>query len=402
MKPRHLCVVDPNVTDDAGHYAGYIASFCKEVQRRGLSVRVLANRDVSPELQTDLGAEPVFRYGLFHRFRRAWWAARIPEPIRSNWAYYADLHAAMRSVDANWIVLVPTIDHRHMLAWGWWLGLRPTRRLPSVVMLLRYNYTEFDGEPRWRPEARWARSALRILEKAGRGRLRIATDSDRLAREYRQLTRLDVEVFPIPHTDDVTIRRTPVGPANPGTVRFVSLGDARTAKGFAVLVEAIKLLHRQRRTEGIEFVLQSKVAPTGQDAARSARDELAGLGLENVHLIDEILTRKTYLVLLHDADVIVIPYSRRLYHSRTSGPFCEALAAGKPVIVTHDTWMSDQLTRFGAGLTIGDGDTGDLARAILEARAHYQQLAEQARSSSAAWIDIHNPVRFVDALLKDG
>jgi len=397
--PRQLLVVDPNLADDSGHYAAYLESFRDEVIRRGLTLRVLANRKVGPRIQSALAAEPVFRYDLFHAFPRARWMGRIPAPILSNSAHFVDLRTGLRGADRRSLVFVPTIDHRHMLAWGWWLSLRSRGRLPHVVMLLRYNYTEFVGQLRWRPEVRWARRALRLLERAAHGRLRLATDSERLAEEYRELTGLDIEVFPIPHTDDVVHHRAASRTDESARLRFVSLGDARTAKGFAVLAEAIKLLHARGQADGIEFVLQSRVVAAGQDAARTARNELAARAFDNVALVDEELERGAYLDLLYGADVVVIPYSRQLYISRTSGPFCEALAAGKPVIVTDDTWMSDQLSGRGAGVTVADGDPADLVRAILETRDRHRELSDRAAKARAAWVEIHNPVGFVDALL---
>ena len=83
-----------------------------------------------------------------------------------------------------------------------------------------------------------------------------------------------------------------------------------------------------------------------------------------------------------------------------SGPFVEALALGKPVVVTEDTWMSAQLARFGAGLTVRDRDPEDLARAICAARDGYEHLAEQASARQESWIAYHNPDNFVKELLK--
>jgi hypothetical protein len=70
------------------------------------------------------------------------------------------------------------------------------------------------------------------------------------------------------------------------------------------------------------------------------------------------------------------------------------------VIVTQDTWMSDQLQEYGAGVTFADGNVDDLARAICEARGQYPHLAQQAQSRQSAWVAYHNPDNFVSELLK--
>jgi glycosyltransferase involved in cell wall biosynthesis len=398
-----LCVIDPSVTGDVGHYTGYVRSFKGEVLDRGLDFRVLAGRGVADELRPALNAEPVFRYHLFHDFRRGPLSRRVPVPLPSNWNFYTDLRRPLGRAAPQWLLFMPTIDHRHMLGWALWLMGRRRRRLPRIVLLFRYSYRALDGDG-WRPTVRWARPGFRILERLGRGRLRLATDSSRLAAEYRRLTRIPVDVFPIPHTEDIGprpghgLRR---GRGEGEAVRFVSLGDARIWKGYPVLAEAIKLLHHNGQMDGIEFVLQSNIALSGQQDALRARDELTALGLDNVRLTDGVLSRERYLELLLESDVVVLPYAWARYRSRTSGPCCEALAAGKPVIVTEDTWMSDQLA-VGAGVTAVDGDPADLARAILEVRSRYRELAEAARRGRAEWLDRHNPVRFVDALLGSG
>lgn len=63
--------------------------------------------------------------------------------------------------------------------------------------------------------------------------------------------------------------------------------------------------------------------------------------------------------------------------------------------------MSDQLVRFGAGVTFCDGDAKDLAQAILKARAEYPELAARAQANRSAWIKFHNPKVFFQMLLSD-
>jgi len=72
----------------------------------------------------------------------------------------------------------------------------------------------------------------------------------------------------------------------------------------------------------------------------------------------------SYAALLESVDVVLVPYWREIYWSRTSGIVLEAIASGKPIIVTSDTWMSDELQRWGAGIGIPNRDPRALADAI--------------------------------------
>ena len=48
--------------------------------------------------------------------------------------------------------------------------------------------------------------------------------------------------------------------------------------------------------------------------------------------------------MLRAADVLLMPYRVDTYKERTSGVFCEALSAGKPVIVSQGSLMGLQNT----------------------------------------------------------
>ena len=106
-----------------------------------------------------------------------------------------------------------------------------------------------------------------------------------------------------------------------------------------------------------------------------------------------------YHALLNSADVVLCPYSRARYQT-TSGPFTEALAAGKPVLVTADTWMSDQLRQYGAGVVCGDQTPESIMEAILRLKQEYPALARQAADRRERWCAVNNPLSFVNALLR--
>ncbi|HEY2132440.1 MAG TPA: glycosyltransferase, partial [Acetobacteraceae bacterium] len=101
---------------------------------------------------------------------------------------------------------------------------------------------------------------------------------------------------------------------------------------------------------------------------------------------------------LHEADLVLLPYWRSIYTARTSGVFMEALAAGKPVIATRDSWMSDQLATQGAGVLCDDCNAADLARAIRQAALELVQLTAKARGSRGSWLAKHNPRALVQAI----
>jgi glycosyltransferase involved in cell wall biosynthesis len=170
-------------------------------------------------------------------------------------------------------------------------------------------------------------------------------------------------------------------------------------KGFGILVGAMDVLASSRRLGGLTVTIQTNLNSADEALASPLLAHLRRLDGSAVRLLDGPLDQAAYQAELTAADMVLLPYIASEYGSRTSGPFAEALAAGKPVIVPRATWMSDQLHRFGAGLTFADGDAVDLARAITEGLTRIPELAGKANLGRAAWLRTHNPASFVDHLL---
>jgi glycosyltransferase involved in cell wall biosynthesis len=398
--PRALWIVDPSIRDGLGHYAEYARAVADAGRAAGAQVRVLAHRRLTAEVATALGGEAVFRYDFWHRFVAVPKLGGLLDPPVANMVTWRELRRVLGSGPGpSGVVFAPTTDHRQLIAWAAWIRGVPAAHRPTVCLLLRYTCHDV-GASRRSSAAGWVRLGLAALERLGGGRVRLLTDSARLAAEYAALTALPVEVVPIPHTTDLALARS--APARPPArpVRFVALGDARTEKGFALLADAVQRLHGEGRLAGIEFVIQSHIASPVYAGLSAPRAELSRIGPPAVHLIDGVLSRKAYAELLREADVVLLPYSRRVYHARTSGPFTEALAAGKPVIVTADTWMSEELEQHGAGLTFRDADVTSLAEAILAASDRLDELSRAAVSCRAAWVHRHSPSALVGALFQ--
>jgi glycosyltransferase involved in cell wall biosynthesis len=400
---RGLWIVDPSVRDELGHYAAYARAVAEAGRAAGASVRVFAHRGVVARLAVTLGAERTFRYDFWHRFVALPKLGALVDPPVANFVMWRELRRALgRGPGPDGVVFAPTIDHRQLLAWAAWMRSVPAAERPTLCLLLRYTFVDVDAVRPVACAAAWARLGFAALKRVGGGRVRLLTDSARLAAEYASLTPLPVEVAPIPHIGDLSdssVSLTQPGLRPDRAVRFVSLGDARTEKGFALLADAIQWLDAAGKLTGLEFVIQSFIASPVYAALATPRAELSRIGSPAVRLVEQVLSRQAYAELLGGADVVLLPYTRRVYFARTSGPFTEALAAGKPVIVTADTWMSEELERHGAGLTFRDGDAADLAGTILRAKEGLTELSQAARARRGAWLRRHSPAAMVLTLL---
>jgi len=401
-----ICVVDPWLRDYVGHSFNYANSIGREIRSRGLKFRVVGARDCMPSIQQLLPVEPIFRPLPMESSNRNNWAARVFEKCAKlglNYARFSGDLATVdaRSMDGRWILFLENARHFNLLAWSRWLHHFQPARAPAFVVMLWCSY--FDKRRgRWGETTPLVRLAFRMLERAShKYRIRLVVDSQQLADEYRSLTRLPVGILPLPYTCDLLPRnigalRFPLGRA----INVLLPGRPSLGRGIATLAMAIKRLVDHGQLSDLTFTLQDYQTPVREPELDRAIAMLRQLDLPALHVVQKPLEEKEYYQMMSEADLVVLPYFQEDYYAMSSGPFVEALALGKPVVVTEGTWMSTQLERFGAGLTVRDRDADDLARAICAARDNYRYLAEQAAARRESWIAYHNPQNFVDELIK--
>lgn len=389
-RARAFCIVDPNLKDIVGHYFAYDAAVANGARQAGYQPIVLAHRDVESELAASVGAQPVFSEDIWAGPLPAGRIPRLRARLKANLSFGLTLAARLLKLrlPPHSVVFVHTFIDRQMLG----LALLPLllfwHRSITYVFLLRYQPHFYNSHT--------GRIALRLMERLAEWwNLRLATDSERLAALYQTQTTLPIEVLPIPHTP-AEIRANPVSGRRRGDrCRLVSLGNARDEKGIFEIFAAIRHLHRIGEGGRFEFVVQCN------DAAPDVAKAIATMAAENLSeciLLHEKLEEEEYQQQLSEADIVLLPYWRSIYQARTSGVFVEALAVGKPVIATRDTWMSDQLEKHGAGLLCEDRDALDLVRAIKDAAANLDELRDRARQRQSQWVTCHNPYTLAAAV----
>ncbi len=389
---RLFHIIDPNLRDLVGHYFEYDRAVAEGAAARGYKPIIMAHRAVEPEIARRVGAHAVFTrdiWGLASRGGSR--ISRLLDKLRDNARFLLDLRRGLRQfgLTPGSVVFVHTFIDRQILG----LALLPlvAGRTMDVrfVFLLRYQPDFYLGPV----------SALgfRLIACVARfRRIHLTTDSQRLGEQLARLTSRLVHVLPIPHVPPM-IPETRDHDSVPPTC-FVSLGNARDEKGILEILEAIRILHDRGQSRGLRFILQcNDAAPDIQ----AAIDAFRARTIPGCDLLSEKLTSDDYYNLLQAADVVLLPYWRSIYFARTSGVFMEALSAGKPVIATSDTWMSDQLDPLGAGVLVPDRSSEGLVDAILRAASTLAPLTEKACRDRDHWRATHNPealVAAVDAL----
>lgn len=381
-------IVDPNLRNVVGHYFEYDRTVAEGAAENGYETIILANRDVEPAIAARVGAHPVFTRDIWGLAGAGSFLARAIGKLRDNGRFLLDLKGAIRrfGLPRGSVIFAHTFVDRQFLA----LALLPLllwfKRDVRYVYLLRYQPDFYRGPV--------SNLAFRLIERLARRRaIHLTTDSARLSDQLGGLTSCPVHVLPIPHVPPV--QPEAAAERDPGVTTFVSLGNARDEKGIFEILDAIRILHRRGQLDGLRFVLQcNDAAPDVQ----AAIDRFVADDIPNCELLFDKLDTNEYYGLLWDSDIVLLPYWRSIYFGRTSGVFMEALSAGKLVIATGDTWMSDQLAEHGAGLVCRDRSAEVLAALMLRAAANRDALTATARDNRARWMETHNPRALAGAI----
>jgi glycosyltransferase involved in cell wall biosynthesis len=399
-----LVLVDPLLKDFAHHHFNYDMAIVRAARERGMPARLLANRAASDGVIAELQAEPVLRPLAYEPIRfELLNRLRIGPALQFLYAVivrFLDLRKHLgSSVPRSTMVFVPTCDARNLAAWILWCACQSSATSPVVFLMLRFPCVRKDDEPLSGAIRAGYALSLRFLPRLDAAeRIKLCTDSKLLAQQYGELTRRHIAVLPIPHTEAFvagpTVDRK--GRDSRASV-IVALGDARKEKGFDILVDAIITAASSKLGGELVFKVHCPVHATHLEMQRHV-DRLSKLAPGNVHLIQAFLSAEEYYSLLESADIVVMPYRQESYASRTSGPLIEAMAAGKIVIGTDRTWLSEEIAKYGGGLTFRDCDSDDLSLAIMTAHRDRTILLELASSGSKAVRAEHNPENFLDCL----
>lgn len=394
-----FCILNPNLKDLLGHYFEYSYSLMKIIEKRGYEFLVLTNKEAETSVTEKLPVKKVFSKEIWHvrpSLCKSHFGRKV-NTILENVRYYLIIRRILNKeiVTPDWVIFCDTLCHNQMMAWAWWINYIPKHKRPRLILLFRYSSSWFDF---WSDHKTMSK-VFKMFKKAALGeRLILCSDSSRLKKEYARFTDLPIYVVPIPHTSHPILlgdsRVTDYSNERP--LRIGSLGGARDEKGYIEILETIKIINKKEIFRRFEFLIQASGAAL---ELLEATKEVEAMNLQNVRFIYDVLDSEEYYKLLQNIDVVLLPYWRSIYESRTSGILTESLAAGKPVIATLDTWMSDQLQAYDTGLTCRDRDPEDLARAIIEMYLRKDEFRAKAIRAKDRWLFDHNPEALLEVLL---
>jgi glycosyltransferase involved in cell wall biosynthesis len=291
------------------------------------------------------------------------------------------------AVGRNDIIFAEMLAPRNLAGWLCWLRSFPKGREPTLALHLGYAAERFGST------AELAKLIDSLKQSGKLVRTRFVTDSDMLREKYQAILLQPLSVLPVV----ISRRASECYKSSGRPPDFASLGNARQEKGFAEILAAVDILNANGRPPDARFTLQSSDPDTLSAAALA---NFRSATARTVSLITTPLDDDSYLRLLKEADVLLLPYHLEKYHDRTSGIFCEARTSGKPVITTEGSYLGLEVLREGTGWLVRNRDPDSLAQAIRRAICELEPVAARCAELMPRYKPMFHPDTFVSQLLE--
>ncbi|MBI1778552.1 MAG: glycosyltransferase [Proteobacteria bacterium] len=389
-----LVILDPDLATFGGHNFNYLEGIVGEARSRGIDTRVFGYRGIKPEVAKALGA-----VGHFAVLGRAALTDVDGGPkIRAAWTHVVlnavfarDLQPLTQELGPETLVLVPAASSRQLFALAQWLALIAPPSLPQLVCLFRYDLAAYAGEEEFLgvPAAVLAslkRPAILCCE----------TEANALAHQTALQLRFLTMPFPFPVPE-----RVPSNPKTGDRPRVGYFGDGRYMKGFHLLPG----LAEMALAANAAYRLWVQTFDTGDDPDAKGHllslRRLAARDAEAVVLLDGTVDSARYRRFMLDCQIVLLPYHAPTYRRASSAIFCEAVSAGRVVVVPEETWMCEALRRLGVEpLTFRDWSVPALDGVLRQAASDLPRRRQEAERIAVHWNAGNGPKPVLDQLTR--
>ncbi|MEI6071060.1 MAG: glycosyltransferase [Verrucomicrobiae bacterium] len=401
---KHLLICEEALTDYSGHFFTWIKAIRTIHLAAGARVTVAANRNVTPEIQKEIGAIPTYSHNIWDdSYYHPNPVIRYAGVFLHNWRVYTQTAHLLKQIGPVDLILLPACRIHHLIAWrllcARYLGKKFQRLLFFILTseaIYNPDFTAFH----FKKSSLLLKATLRTFAGLTRhGGVVPAGDSHITCHEYETFSGLPFRVLPSPGAALIYAKLSAgAGSSGPRThdagPRFVMLGLSGYDKGTDLVQDAVMGYLEKNPVSPARFVIQwSKPVVTPDGTTIPIRDALRNA--PQIQLIEGSLSDVEYRAEFAQADFLLLPYRRRIYFNRISGVAVEAACSGIPMIVTENTWLSWALEEFGAGVTVKNDSAADLVRKITHCFENWKALAQQAKDRKAVALEKNSTDRYL-------
>lgn len=340
-------------------------------------------------IRQEFNAIPIFTHNSWgDSYNSSGLVRRYANVFLHNWRLLRQTRKVLKQTGPVDVVLLTSVRIYHLMAWRLLSKLYLGKYFNRVILFQLMSEAIYDPSYQsftFKKTALLIKNVLSGFKKEIENkRVILAGDSHVTANEYSTLAGVPFRVFPSP-VMGLNVAITKQESSEFAPVVFTLLGVSFIDKGIDVLQEAVLLLLEKEPQLNALFVIQWSMQTIDFDGNPVLIDERLRKS-DKVKLLENVLTEQEYKEYMQQSDFIVLPYRRSIYFNRLSGVAIEAATAGIAMIVTENTWLSWAMDEFGAGVTVRDGDSKDLAEKILYCVNHKKRLTTFASERKlVAW-----------------
>jgi glycosyltransferase involved in cell wall biosynthesis len=373
--------ISPDWVDEFGHFGRWERTVRVAANARGFDYRTLASKALAPGHGA---AIPAFTHPTLSD--RPFDAASFESELRTQLL-------AFQHVDHRSLVCFYTADIWHLPSL---LAIAADK--PETIFaanLMRAHRHIADALRVREPWSDAIRSLLATaLEAAEGSNLVVCIDTDAAADDVRALTGVRIPVWPMITVADPLVLQAASVERTTQTIRVVAPVQTQGSKGFDEVVEFAERVSPRLRSGEWSLTTRLDPIPTSREA------RLVGLVARLVaaggEVIEGSLTDQQFARLLGTADVIVLPYHRDVFRTRTSGLLLDVVAAGKPTVTVRGTWPGDLVQRYRIGRTFHEGDVDAMVRAVARVISQLPRVTGRLADAREEILDVFHPGRLIE------
>ena len=392
---RTAIIIDPVVTDYAGHHFTAAAGWAEAAETSGLNIRILAHRGCVAEAIGGVAIEKVFSGSYYHVA-----PADQPEALTRLRVMQGDFRDAlakplMRVGSGDVAVLAHStlVTLNGVAAWA--AGM-PRQRLPRLVAWFVLGPHQEDFLVPFGSTDCLVAAIDRIRDLFG-DRLTLVGSTRDVSRRWEDLVGGVVHFLPFTALRPALQARTDHTASSP--LSIVWTGHLGSRKGLNLMPALIKELDRR----GIP--IQWTIGGTSYEVASPAFAEIAGLAKSrtNVSFTTSPEGLTDYDDFLKSADLVLLPYSPEFYDGRGSGVAEEAELLGLPYVAPKVAFSAEAVSA-GAAVSFEEWTVEGIAEAVIEAVNTFPQLSRCAGNHALRTREQLKEVRrrFLSLIFADG
>jgi glycosyltransferase involved in cell wall biosynthesis len=411
-----ILIIDSGMKNLGGHNFSYTRAVQNALLEKGFEVDVFANKLLPDELAKNSGYKPFFSQGAYDFPPFKGIKRDLPHIYAQSIIYADELEAELENKLSDYAaIFCHTIGDFEIIGWNRFLS---RNKLNSHLFLLLRWTQKFKGmsfiKQKIHPFFRIKPYYLNSIYAKLKNKFTLVTDSELLTEDFNSIYKHRIVTLPIPLNKYFLASEKDVSSSlnkfrnhyhfKKKGLCIGYMGDARQAKGFHLLPDLVRNV--LEKTENVYFAFQCPKSASGNDYSDLPKGvpelrEIAATNPDRLILISERLSEEDYANMFRCLDIVLIPYLLPNYQEATSGIFAEAVALGKPTIVTVQTWMAHELKKFGGGLEIKSDNINDLTEKVFELIEHYEKYQEKTENFSSQWCQFHNSLNLAEMLAEN-